>query len=195
MDVRRHAAAYRHAGEGAGAESDAASQTLVVSIEPGQRSIAVNATEQPLPPGRYTVRAELTARNTRLPLQVATFATVPEERAEVGSGALASRRGPSTGLAYVGTADPRFRRTERLRAEVPLAADGFTGTGRILTRTGQPTPLVVSYSSRIDAQTMMRSGVADVTLSALAEGEYVLELSLVKNGTTDVVSYGFRIVP
>ena len=28
-----------------------------------------------------------------------------------------------------------------------------------------------------------------------AEGEYVLELSLVKNGKTDVVSYGFRIVP
>ena len=124
-----------------------------------------------------------------------TFATVPAEHAEVGSGALASRRGPSTGLAYVGTADPRFRRTERLRVEVPLAADGFVGTGRILTRTGQPMPLVVSFSSRIDAQTMLRFGVADVTLSPLAEGEYVLELSLVKNGTTDVVSYAFRMIP
>ena len=52
-----------------------------------------------------------------------------------------SRRGPSTGLAYVGTADPRFRRTERLRVEVPLAGDGFTGTGRLLTREGSATPL------------------------------------------------------
>ena len=112
-----------------------------------------------------------------------------------GSGALAARRGPSTGLAYVGTADPRFRRTERLRVEVPLAADGFAGTGRILTRTGQPTPLVVLFSTRIDAQTMQRVGVADVTLSALAEGEYVLELSLTKNGTIDVVSYAFRLIP
>ena len=35
-------------------------------------------------------------------------------------------------------------------------------------------------------------GVADVTLSALAEGEYVLELSLTKNGDNEVVSYGFQ---
>src|SRR5215203_2944346 len=64
-----------------------------------------------------------------------------------------------------------------------------TGTGRILTRTGQPMPLVVSVTARIDTQTTQRFGVADVTLSALAEGEYVLELSLVKNGATDVVSH------
>jgi len=56
-------------------------------------------------------------------------------------------------------------------------------------------PLVVSVTARIDTQTTQRFGVADVTLSALAEGEYVLELSLVKNGATDVVSYRFRIVP
>ena len=41
---------------------------------------------------------------------------------------------------------------------------------------------------------MLRFGVADVTLSALVKGEYVLELSLVKNGTTDVVASGFRII-
>ena len=178
-----------------GSEAVAAAQTLVVAVEPGQRSIAVTVADRPLSPGRYSVRAELTARDARLPLQVATVATVPAESAEVGSGALAARRGPSTGLAYVGTADPRFRRTERLRVEVPLAADGFAGTGRILTRTGQPTPLVVLFSTRIDAQTMQRVGVADVTLSALAEGEYVLELSLTKNGTIDVVSYAFRLIP
>ena len=74
-----------------------------------------------------------------------TFATVPADAAEVGTGGLASRRGPSTGLAYVATADPRFRRTERLRLEVPLAGEGFTGTGRLLTREGQATPLIVSY--------------------------------------------------
>lgn len=91
--------------------------------------------------------------------------------------------------------DPRFRRTERLRAEVALASEGFTGAGRLLTREGQPTPLVVSFSTRVDAATQQRFGVADVTLSALAEGEYVLELTLQKNGMTEVVAYGFRIVP
>ena len=171
------------------------SQTLTVPIEPGQRSIVVNGAEQPLDPGRYTVRAELIARNARLPMQVTTFTTVPAEAEEVGTGGLASRRGPSTGLAYVATADPRFRRTERLRVEVPLAGDGFTGTGRLLTREGQATPLIVSFSSRTDDATKQLFGIGDVTLAPLAEGEYVLELSLTKGDKTEVVTYGFRMIP
>ena len=166
-----------------------------MAVEPGQRSIWVDGPEQPLKPGRYSVRAELTPRNGRVPIQVTTFTTVPPETAEVGTGALASRRGPSTGLAYVGTADPRFRRTERLRLEVPLAGDGFTATGRLLTREGHQMPLVVAFTARTDAATQQRSGVADVTLAPLAAGEYVLELSIEKNGKTETVSYGFRIIP
>jgi VWFA-related protein len=170
-------------------------QTVTVAIEPGQRSIVVNGSEQPLPAGRYAVRAELAARNSRLPMQVTTFAIVPAEGVEIGTGGLASRRGPSTGLAYIPTADPRFRRTERLRVEVPLAGDGFTGTGRLLTREGQATPLLVTYSSRSDETTKQQFAVADVTLAPLAAGEYVLELSLTKDGKTEIVSYGFRVIP
>ncbi len=173
----------------------AGAQTITMAIEPGQRSISVNGPEQPLKPGRYSVRAELTPRNGRVPIQVTTFATVPLETAEVGTGALASRRGPSTGLAYIGTADPRFRRTERLRLEVPLAGEGFTATGRLLTREGSPMPLVVTYTARTDEVTQQRSGIADVTLAPLAAGEYVLEISIEKNGKSEVVSYGFRIIP
>ncbi|HUQ89268.1 MAG TPA: VWA domain-containing protein [Vicinamibacterales bacterium] len=171
------------------------SQTLTMAIEPGQRSIFIPHSEQPLAAGRYAVRAELTARNARQPIQVTTFATVPADAIEVGTGGLASRRGPSTGLAYVVTADPRFRRTERLRIEVPLAGEGFAGTGRLLTREGQATPLIVSFSERTDEATKQQLGVADVTLAPLAEGEYVLELSLVKGGKTDVITYGFRLIP
>lgn len=177
-----------------GARPAAPSQTTTVAIEPGQRSIVINGTEQSLAPGRYAVRAELTARNSRLPLQVTTFATVPAE-GEIGTGALAARRGPSTGLAYIATADPRFRRTERLRVEVPIAGDGFTGSGRLLTREGQATPLVVTFSSRTDEITRQQFAVGDVSLAPLAAGEYVLELSVAKDGKTEVVSYGFRLVP
>ena len=179
----------------AGTSSTTPSQTVTLAIEPGQRSIVIEGAERPLAAGRYAVRAELTARNGRQPIQVTTFATVPADAAEVGTGVLAARRGPSTGLAYMATADPRFRRTERLRVEVPLAADGFTGTGRLLTREGQATPLVVPFAVRTDDATKQQFGVADVTLAPLAAGEYVLELSLVKSGKTDVVSYGFRIIP
>jgi VWFA-related protein len=172
-----------------------AGQTVTLAVEAGQRSVTVQGSDQPLPPGRYSVRAELTSRNSRTPLQVTTFATVPAETAEVGTGLLAARRGPSTGLAYIGTADPRFRRTERLRVEVALASEGFTGTGRLLTREGQATPLNVAVTTRTDETTKQQLAVGDVTLAPLAEGEYVLEISLTKNGKTDVVSYGFRIIP
>ena len=169
--------------------------TVTLAIDPGQRSILVDGIERPLTAGRYSVRAELTPRNGRLPIQVTTFATVPADAAEVGTGLLASRRGPSTGLAYVGTADPRFRRTERLRVEVPLAGDGFTATGRLLTREGQATPLVVTFTTRTDESSKQQFGVADLALAPLAGGEYVLELALVKNGKTETVSYGFRVIP
>jgi VWFA-related protein len=177
-----------------GSSSVGQPQTLTKAIDPGQRSIVISGSEQPLAAGRYAVRAELTPRNGRLPLQVTTFATVPAEAAEVGTGGLAARRGPSTGLVYVATADPRFRRTERFRLEVPLASEGFTGTGRLLTRDGQATQLIVAFSTRTDEATKQQFGVADVTLAPLAEGEYVVELSLTKAGKTETVTYGFRIV-
>jgi VWFA-related protein len=168
---------------------------VTVAVDPGQRSIAVVAAERPLAAGRYSVRAELQPRNGRLPIQVTTFATVPPDSSLVGTGGLAARRGPSTGLAYVPTADPRYRRTERLRVEVPLSGDGFSGTGRLLTREGQATPLIVTFSSRPDEETKQQMGVADVTLAPLAAGDYVLELSLTKDGKTETIGYGFRIVP
>ena len=179
-----------------GAETVQASpaQTVTVAVDPGQRSIIVNGGQQPLAAGRYSVRAEVTARNSRLPISATTSVTVPPEAAAIGTGALASRRGPSTGLAYIPTADPRFRRTERLRVEVPLAGEGISGSGRLLTRTGDQTPLTVAFSTRIDSD-RQQLGVAEVTLAPLAEGEYVLELSLTRDGKSDIVSYGFRMIP
>lgn len=171
------------------APAPAALQTVTIEVAAGQRSIPVGGLEAGLAAGRYTVRAELTPRSGREALNIATVAGVPGETAIAGPEALASRRGPSTGLAYVPTADQRFRRTERLRIEVPFVADGVIGTGRVLTREGQALPLVVTYS------TAGQSGVADVTLAPLAAGEYVLELALARGGTTETVAYGFRIVP
>ena len=176
-----------------GSTQAAVAQTVTLAIEPGQRSIPVEGTTEPLAAGRYSVRAELTPRGSRVPIQVTTFATVPQDAAPVGTGALALRRGPSTGLAYVPTADPRFRRTERLRIEVPISGEGFTGAGRLLTREGQPLQLVVNYTTRTDARGPL--AVGEVALAPLAAGEYVLELSLTKDGKTDAVSYGFRLVP
>jgi VWFA-related protein len=177
-----------------GGMTAASSQTVTVPIEPGQRSIPVEGGTPALVAGRYAVRAELTPRAGRMPLQVTTFATVPAESVAVGTAALALRRGPSTGLAYVPTADPRFRRTERLRIEVPIAGEGVTTAGRMLTREGDAMPIVVTTSTRADA-TARQFAVADVVLAPLAAGEYVLELAVTRDGKTEAVPYGFRLIP
>ena len=170
-------------------------QSVSQPFDIGARSTLIDGPERPLPPGRYAVRAELMPRGGRTPIQVTTFVSVPPEASEVDNGGLASKRGPSTGLAYMPTADPRFRRTERLRIEVPLAADGFSGTGRLLTATGQPTPVVVTLTTRVDETTKQSYAVGDVTLAPLAVGEYVVELAIVKGGKTETVTYGFRLIP
>jgi VWFA-related protein len=164
-------------------------QTVSVEFTGSQRSISVDGFEATLPPGQYTVRAELMPRTTRLALNVSTQTAVPEDGALVSADVLASRRGPSTGLAYVPTADQRFRRTERIRVEVPLMAEGVAGIGRVLTRAGQALPLVVTYSATATA------GIAEVALAPLSTGEYVLELTLTKDAASATVVYGFRIIP
>ena len=105
----------------------------------------------------------------------------------------ALRRGPSTGLSYVRADDARFRRTERLRIEMPMPAGAANPSGRVLTMQELATPLIVSYSSQVtNGQTV---GIADVILAPLAVGEYVLELSFDVNGTREKATYNFRIVP
>jgi VWFA-related protein len=180
--------------EGSGS-SDAGAPAATVVVAPGQRSLSITIAD-PLPAaGRYIVRAEAVPAGGRLPIQATTNTNVPARDATVGSGALASRRGPSTGLAYIPTADPRFRRTERIRLEVPLSADGLSATGRVLTREGQATAIVVSFSARADSGASGFVGIADAVLAPLAEGEYVLELTIGDGRASDVVAYGFRIVP
>ena len=56
-------------------------------------------------------------------------------------------------------------------------------------------PLVATYSTRVDADTNLTFGVADIVLAPLAEGDYVFEATLTRGGKSEVVAYGFRIVP
>ncbi len=167
--------------------------TINSVLEPGQRSITTFGPDTALAPGRYSVKAELTARGSRMPLQVTTFAVVPAETATMGTAALALRRGPSTGLAYQPTADSRFRRTERIRLEVVVRTEGAKLTGRMLNRGGQPMPLTVTTSER--AEGTMKLAVAEVILAPLAGGDYVIEVQCAATGGTETISYGFRIIP
>ena len=158
----------------------------------GQRSIVFEGPEADLAPGRYYVRLEGRPERGTTTIRATTDATVGAAGASIAPALVALRRGPTTGLAYQATADPRFRRTERLRAEVPILAEGpLTGAGRVLTREGQPLALQVTMSERTDERSGTRYLVGDVTLAPLAQGDYVLELQAGRASAT----YGFRIVP
>ena len=166
--------------------------TIDAEIEPGQQ-VALLTSKSALLPGRYLLRAEMRSRTGASVLQANVVAIVPVATALAGASALASRRGPSTGLAYQRTADTRFRRTERLQVEVPVLSETAKHSGRLLTRTGQAMPLAVTTSERLDGTT--RWAVADVGLAPLAAGDYVLEVSFAEGEKVEVVTYPFRVVP
>jgi VWFA-related protein len=172
-------------------EGGGAPTVIEADITPGQRSLIVEGPEDGLPPGRYMVRVEGRSRGAGR-LRASTDATIAAPGSRLGAGVSALRRGPATGLAYQPTADSRYRRTERIRLEVPLLVTGaIASSGRVLTREGQPLPLQVVMSERTDEATTTRFLVADVTLAPLAQGDYVLEVA----AGPESVTYGFRIVP
>jgi hypothetical protein len=165
------------------------------TLEAGQRTLRLSETGAPaLAPGRYVVRLSLTPAGSSLPLQSTSDVVVPDATALVGSG-LASRRGPATGLQYFATADARFQRTERIRFELPKLTEEGTVSGRLLNRNGQLLPLTVALSERVDDKLQAKLIVADLTLAPLAQGEYVLEVTIENNGKKEIATYGFRIIP
>ena len=97
-----------------------------------------------------------------------------------------SRRGPSTGVTWVPTADPRFRRQERLRVSVGVGTDAGAVTGTLLDRQGRPMNVPV----KVD-QTAPEALVAELTLAPLAAGDYVLALG----GGPKRLLVPLRIVP
>jgi VWFA-related protein len=99
------------------------------------------------------------------------------------------RRGPTTGTRYAPTADPRFRRTERVRLELPRAArpDGLKAT--LLDRTGAPLPVAVTTATRDEGGVVWAT--VDLALAPLAPGDYVIRVEV--DGEESVTA--IRVVP
>jgi hypothetical protein len=106
---------------------------------------------------------------------------------------LTYRRGPSTAMRYVPTASLAFDRTERIRVDLPLAEAPSAPAAELLDRSGQPMSIPVAVTTRTDGKVTWLS--ADVTLSPLAEGTYLVRLKPDKAHPEASVVAGFRIVP
>jgi VWFA-related protein len=174
----------------------AAPSQVELTLAPGQAAF----TAAPPPgtvaaAGRYVIRVELTPKDSVVPLTTTTEVIVPESEWLISATGFVSRRGPTTGLAYVQTADARFRRTERIRFEVPRSPADGAASARLLGRDGQPLNLNVVVSERTDDASKQRLAVADLTLAPLAQGEYVLELAVTQGERKESAAFAFRIVP
>jgi hypothetical protein len=90
--------------------------------------------------------------------------------------AVISRRNAAGQSDYRQTADPRFRRTERLRLELPTESSE-TITVRVLDRLGQPLPLQLPYEVRPDESAQFRWIVIDTSLAGLAPAFYTIEVA------------------
>jgi hypothetical protein len=100
------------------------------------------------------------------------------------------RRGPTTGPKYEMTADPRFRRSDRVRIEHATTAAG-AATARMLDRAGSPMAVPVQVTERADESGEFRWIVAEAALAPLAPGDYAIEVTLDQGKAVTA----FKVVP
>ncbi len=154
-------------------------------IVPGTTSTLIPIVPaQAVKPGDYVVRVHSQSPGgTETMTMAVSLPASPQP-----SSAVFIRRGPSTGNKDVPTADLRFRRSDRIRVELPWAVDA--PNARLLDRTGKALAIPAAANTRTDADGT-RWATAEVALAPLAPADYVIELAA---GGTRVMS-GFRIVP
>jgi VWFA-related protein len=154
------------------ASGGTASTTAKVVLKAGERTFLTSMPTPPGATGEVDVRVRFTADTATLPLSDAV-----RVNATPSGEPLLFRRGPATANRLVPAADFRFSRTERLRVEIPVGSQK-PGAGRVLDRAGQPLQVPVTTGERLDEATGQRWITADVTLAALAAGDYAIEVAI-----------------
>jgi VWFA-related protein len=154
----------------------------------GQRTVLLDLGQVELPETSTSLRIRLQPAGEGLALKDA-LALAPMGADGDPGVPLLFRRGATTGTRYVPTADPQFRRTERLRVDLPRAKPPGTFTALLLDRVGAPLPLPVTTTTRADGA--ITWATAEVSLAPLSHGDYVMKLTV---DGVDAVT-GIRVVP
>jgi len=103
------------------------------------------------------------------------------------------RRSAGPAGPLVPTADPRFRRTESARVDVPATAGASGVSARLLDRTGEALNVPVTIGERVDDRFGQRWLSADVTLAPLTTGDYLVELTASEQGASHRVLVALRV--
>jgi hypothetical protein len=159
------------------------------SLQAGQHALAVDLGELSVPAGEIVFRTRLRPAGDGMP-----FTDTIRLSGVSGPGRpLILRRGPTTGVKYVPTADPQFQRTERLRVDLPVGADTTQPpTAEVLDRAGRPIAVPVHASTRTEDGLTWAS--AEISLAPLAAGDYLIRMKTAGEKSQEVVT-GFRLVP
>lgn len=176
-----------------------------VTIAAGARTFLTSVAAPP-EPGAYLVQVQMLPGNgVAKALADAERVTVPDLTATASPAiqpALVFRRGPSTGTAYLPTADVRFRRNETIRVAAPVSGRAAAPVIRLLGRNGSLIDVPISASI---AEAPLSDGAASTppaswlvgqtALAPLATGEYVLELTVISSGEPHKVQVPLRVIP
>ena len=168
---------------------EVASQPLDVRPANGRFMVRLPDAGATVTPGDYAVRVQLHPdADPGTTVTETARVEVPRNPSILGE-AVIWRRGPSTGPQFMTTADPEFRRTERIRVEMPTSSPAMA-VAHLVDRTGKDLPVPVQVSTRTDPAGF-RWVVADLTLAPLGFGEYGIQVTV---GTTKQVA-AFAVVP
>ena len=171
--------------------------TAEAPLTAGARTITaeVPASTVPLAPGDLLVRLRLTPAGGGLPLTDTTRVTLAAADTPT-SGPRLSRASPVTRQRFVPTADPRFRRNEKVRVEVPVAPGAAGATAELLDQTGKvmaAIPVTAAIVPPDDAG--IGWATADVSLAPLGAGDYVVRIKVAHQDGDQQVLAAVRVVP
>jgi hypothetical protein len=167
----------------------AALSSRTATIGPGMRAIEVDLGELNAPHGELIVRTHVKPLGDGLPFSD----TIRLSSIGQPGRPIILRRGPTTGIKYVPTADLQFQRTERLRVDLPVGAEVTEQTAEVLDRAGKLIAVPVRASTRTEAGQIWAS--AELSLAPLAAGDYLIRLRAASGGKAQEVLTGFRLVP
>jgi hypothetical protein len=143
-----------------------------------------------LAPGDYMGRVRLRPSGGTPLTEMIAF-TVPAKAEALVGQPLFRRAASGTAAAFVPTARPIFRRTERLRIEVPVAVSADAARIELLDRTGSPMALAIDASVRPDDG--ISWVVGELTLAPLGAGDYVLRATIESAGRRHEAITAFRV--
>jgi len=164
------------------------SRQVEVALSDRVVEFEVRETDGRLMPGNYSAQLQLTTPNGN-PIGEFLRLILPDAPSSLGESVLL-RRSAATGQRYARTADPRFRRNERLRLELPTdATDPVTAALR--DSRGIELAVPVEVTEREDESGAFRWVVVDVPVIPLAPADYAV---VVTQGSESRIT-AFRVAP